>query len=658
MSSRRKFAALLLLAVMSAAALATCHLVASHKWFVLAPFPLREADRLFDVGIVDANGDGLLDVYTSNHHFRQALLIAEGNGRYRDVISEWGLDQSRQFPLAELSFVAPETQKPGLYIFWHGTQFVIQAHQIAKSNIWYATMRVNDPVEVLKSKGFSVQKRDQQSPVDETTIRLGVESEGVLRLRPGGQGLPITFEFDDKVPLSQIYVGLGRVNPRSKTFVLAMQDRHALAWADYNADGVLDLFINRGALSGTLKAYSHAIAGQIKDELFVSHGKGHYADVGADLGIEKRGCSGRHARWLDVDQDGRIDLFVNCYDRGNIEGSYPKQLYRQGEDGRLHDIAQQIGLALPDEQISGFAWADIDADGDVDLVAYQDKGLVLYRKRALGYMQELVLRRPLGDTKKIGSATDSESYYEGKLTVADYDADGDPDVFSASARENILLVNDGGTLLVTHAASLGLPRRSIAGTWVDYDNDGLQDLYFVPQGLFHQKPSGHFERTGELELTPGEYDAAIINWFDSDNDGRVDLLAALHKTPGFRRWWEFKKADGHEGSWLLLHHRNVGPAAHWLQVVLRGAPGNGEGIGSRVTVVTPDGPQVQEMGSTDGAHFSQGQYRLYFGLGSHAKANAITVQWSDGHKQEMKDVSGDRVLSIERRPTAGGRETK
>ena len=76
----------------------------SPVWFVEYPFPLAETHRLFDIGIVDVNGDDFLDVYTSNHHFRQVLLIGDAGGDFTDVLSEWGLDQSREFPLAELSF--------------------------------------------------------------------------------------------------------------------------------------------------------------------------------------------------------------------------------------------------------------------------------------------------------------------------------------------------------------------------------------------------------------------------------------------------------------------------------------------------------------------------------------------------------------------------
>ena len=42
----------------------------TSNWFVEYPLPLEETHRFFDMGVVDANGDDLLDIYTTNHHFR------------------------------------------------------------------------------------------------------------------------------------------------------------------------------------------------------------------------------------------------------------------------------------------------------------------------------------------------------------------------------------------------------------------------------------------------------------------------------------------------------------------------------------------------------------------------------------------------------------
>jgi hypothetical protein len=92
-----------------------------------------------------------------------------------------------------------------------------------------------------------------------------------------------------------------------------------------------------------------------------------------------------------------------------------------------------------------------------------------------------------------------------------------------------------------------------------------------------------------------------------------------------------------------LHNSN-----HWLQVKLLGASGNRQAIGARVSVRTAGAVQVQEIGVGDGAFFSQGHYRLYFGLGSIASAEEVEVRWPDGHTQKLNDVKGDRLLVVAR----------
>ncbi len=265
-------------------------------------------------------------------------------------------------------------------------------------------------------------------------------------------------------------------------------------------------------------------------------------------------------------------------------------------------------------------------------------------------MHEVILRRVDDDAVKVGRTTADEWEYDGKLTVADYDSDGDIDVFSASKRGNILLRNDGGRFTVVDPVSVGLPAKSLTASWVDYDNDGLPDLYLVPQGLYRQISPSRFERTGLLELDPEQFDASIVNWFDRDNDGRLDALVALHEKPGFKHWWEFSKKPRSPSIWDLRGFRNVGPSGNWIQIKLGGSRGNPQGIGARVTVVTEHGRQAQEVGSTDGAFFSQGHYRLYFGLGTASRVSEVTVRWPDGHSRTLKDLEGNRLVEILRDP--------
>lgn len=631
----------------AAAALAIFFSCSQEPWFVDYPLPFQRADRLFDIGIVDANGDNRLDIYTSNHHFRQVLLLADGHGGYHDVLSAWGLDQSPAFPHAELSFSEPVVDRPGVYIYWIGTQFVIRAHELEDPAKWRGSMQVNDPIKLIKNEGFKrVAKHDQETSVSPTTIQFAPSTNAYLRLNPGGQGLPITFRFEQGANPSEIFVGLAKVSPRSQAFSLAMKDRHAMAWADYNNDGLLDIFIDRGALGGALRAYPEYIRSKIEDELLVSATPGRFVDVAQKAGIHKEDCSGRHARWLDINGDGLLDLFVNCYDRKHVKGSYPKQLYVQGRDGVLHDEAIAMGLGLPGRQLGSFSFFDLDDDGGLDLLTFEDEGLFLYRNKDGHFVREDVLTRSSKGFEPIGHS--ERNFFDGKVSVADFDADGDLDAFSASNRGNVLMVDRRGRLVAVNPEDVGLPATSLTANWVDYDNDGLPDLHLVPQGLFRQNKDHTFEREGLLDFPADQYHAAICSWFDMDNDGRIDVLMALNRNPNFRHWWQFsRKKSGPSSSFDIVALRNVGTTNHWLQLALVGKTGNRQAIGARVVVVTPEGSQAQEVGASEGSFWSQGHYRLYFGLGPHAKVNEIRIRWPDGHQQELKDVAADRLLSVQ-----------
>ena len=217
-------------------------------------------------------------------------------------------------------------------------------------------------------------------------------------------------------------------------------------------------------------------------------------------------------------------------------------------------------------------------------------------------------------------------------------------MFSGSKEGNVLLRK--GTYTYVDPKSIGLPESSLNASWVDYDNDGFPDLYTAPQGLYRQSADHSFKPTGILALPAEKYQGAVSNWFDLDNDGRLDLLLALNEVPSYERWWDFSKKPRFRTTWPLTCYRNTGASNHWLQIKLNGQDGNRQAIGARVMVSTPSGQQIQEVGSTDGSFFSQGHYRLYFGLGNNSTVNSIKILWPDGSEQELKDITGDRLLVI------------
>jgi hypothetical protein len=618
------------------------------------PLPIAHTDRLFDIGVVDANGDGWLDVFTSNHHFRQVLLLSDGQGGYRDVVDEWKLDQDSHFPLAELAFLAPKPDQPGIYVYWYGTNLIVKAHQLAQIGPWRGSMGIYSGVKITGKEGFDAEAHEsREGDVVRTRVDFSPQSDGMLVLTPGSQGLPLDFRFEGVRP-EQIFVGLGKVPPKATEFSLSMRDRHGMAWADFNGDGVLDVFINRGALGGALRAFPAQVTAAVRDELLLSEGPGRFVDMAERLGIEKQGCSGRHAMWVDFDGDGLLDLFVNCYDRDAVEGDYPKQLYRQSPPGVLRNVADDVGLALPDQQMSNLLWVDADGDGDTDLVAFQpDRGLFLYRNGPQGFVGELIAARSPAAIEAANAARGSARFYDGKLLIIDLDADGRPDIFMASRQGNVVLRNLGGRFEAIDPAGIGLPPSSMYASWVDIDNDGRSDLFLAPQGIYRQTTPGRFTGTGVLEVHPDRLLAAVANWFDIDNDGAVDLVIALEADPGFDPWWQLADGPTQRSRWSVYALRNrSSDRKHWLQVDLVGDAGNRDGIGALVTARTAGRAEVRGIGWADGSFFSQGHHRAYFGLGDGPGPDELEILWTDGHRQRIGSPGIDRRLVI-RRDDAG-----
>jgi len=573
--------------------------------FVDGPLPQAAMDRLFDIGIVDASGDGRTDVYPTNHRFRESLLIAAANDEYQDVVAPNGLDQSKDFPWADLSFTGPAVEKPGLYVFWLGTELLMQAHEIPVPESWRRTIRMDDRVQAMESERLSAKHAGKGTLEGETEIQFMANHTELLRLRPLGQGLLITYEFADTVRPEQIFLASGMISPKSRTLA------------------------NRQ---------------EIREKLFLSEGARQLVDVAAHLDAEKRSCYGRHARRVDLDRYGRLDLFVNGYEQGNVDNRYPRQLRRQDDGGRLRDVADDVGLGLRNHRVGGFAWYDVE--GDVDLVAIQHEGLFLYRTVEGRYMQEVILARIANDAEKAGGTTADEWEYDCQLAIADYGSNGDHNVFLASKPGNVLLRNDEGRVIVVDSVLIRLRAASVTANWVAFDHDDLVHLYLVLQGLVRQNPSSRYERTGPLELSPEQFDAAIINWFDCNNDGRVITLLALHEVSGYKHGWAFARTPRPPSVWDRRGVRDTDPACIWLQLSVEGPPRDRQGVGARITAVTAEGIKAQEVATTYGAYFSQGRYGVYYGLSGTRRVDRVIVRGPEGRTRTLKDLEIHRLVVV------------
>ena len=136
---------------------------------------------------------------------------------------------------------------------------------------------------------------------------------------------------------------------------------------------------------------------------------------------------------------------------------------------------------LPETMGSGVAFFDADGDGDQDL-------LFVNSRRWPGHRTEpeptaaLYLNRGDGtfEDKTAGSGLDVPLYGMG-VAIADYDADGDQDLYLTVLGPNRLLENAGGGVFreAPHAAAVADPGFSSVATWLDADRDGDLDLFLL-----------------------------------------------------------------------------------------------------------------------------------------------------------------------------------
>jgi len=219
---------------------------------------------------------------------------------------------------------------------------------------------------------------------------------------------------------------------------------------------------------------------------------------------------------------------------------------------------------LPETLGVGCAFLDYDNDGwqDILLVNSMDwpehktakSFLSLYHNNQDGTFTDV--------TQKAGLAV--EMYGIG-VAVADYDNDGNEDIYITCVGPNHLFRNLGGGKFadVTARAGVGDPGFSTSAVWFDYDNDGMLDLfvanyvdwsvekdqfcsldgknksYCTPQSykgqsstLYHNKGNGTFENvTQRAGLNDPSSKSLGVALLDYNNDGRMDLFVANDTEP-------------------------------------------------------------------------------------------------------------------------------
>jgi hypothetical protein len=182
---------------------------------------------------------------------------------------------------------------------------------------------------------------------------------------------------------------------------------------DFNNDGNMDIFIPRGSW---LPADLHQ-----RPSLLRNNGDGTFTDVTKEAGMMAP-MNSVSASWADYDNDGLLDLFVCCQQQ-------PCMLYRNKGQGVFEEVAAQAGLPRDLLGILGAAWIDFDNDGYPDLFVNQGRGFMPGKDGAARLYRNDRKGRFIDMTKEMGIDGPANGF---SCWAFDYDNDGWLDIFATS----------------------------------------------------------------------------------------------------------------------------------------------------------------------------------------------------------------------------------
>lgn len=321
-------------------------------------------------------------------------------------------------------------------------------------------------------------------------------------------------------------------------------------------------------------------------------------------------------------------------------------LHRNQGSLRFTDMTRSWGLPNQHGKCLGATFCDIDRDGWPDLYLGNDEvpGDLFVNEKGRRFRNEGLLA---------GVSLAGDGQMQGAMGVdfGDFNRDGEFDLFITTFEFEpaSLYSGQGGRLFRNVSTEVGLehPTRSLVGfgtKFADFDNDGWADLaianghihdnqnqidsnshYPQPLQLFMNRRGEAFEdRSGEAG--PGFSTPCVgrgLATGDLDRDGRVDLLVT-----------------DLEGAPRVLLNR-MGGTGSWLRVRLQGRKSNRDAVGARVEVRAAGADWTAEV-TTGGSYFSAMEPILHFGLGSATSVDSVEVWWPSGRTGK---VAGPRVNS-------------
>ena len=666
-------------------------------------------------------------------------------------------DRFRSEPIAPLTLVVPfsnvaETALNGDYQLWNDRPGVAVFDYDRDGDLdFYVTSRGGESNRLYRNAGDAtftdvaaqagVQATDSHST---GVVACDINNDGYQDLYVGAWGNPddgLGFRSPQKGNIDSLFLNDGSggfIDITAPAFGDAINVRSAISisCADVNNDGWLDIYVGN-LMDDDYRAFADYNHPGHYNLLYLNNGNLRFTEIAQDAGV-----AGPQIRMTNPDGSPVIH-----------EHPVTGKKYEGYNAASVDDLGNRVGE--PTGQTHAVAFFDYDDDGDPDLwVANDGDRMHLFRNDTT---QDGVRFTPVA--RELG--IDVAGSWMG-FAIGDYDADADLDIFSTNIgfhpllqepverpRGNceyvgrfrwgtcghFLLRNEGSGQFIDVAPttrvapSPWLPPASLdssifnpahhvptglaaydfgfGATFLDYDNDGYQDLYWFgstlgrgegPGGqvfpaagrMLRSLGNGAFEditvRAHLLDISRVNYegldedeaarsdpillkirriDTALhengkgVAHGDLNGDGFPDLIATNSSGPIFAGPFDSttgeaptRAAPGPMFVWL-----NGGGVSNWLTLRLKGrmaidsTGSNADAVGARVYLTTrPSGSaqphiQVQEV-IAGSSYLSMDSLDLEFGLGRATTIEKIEIHWPSGTTQTLQDIPANQVLEV------------
>jgi len=349
---------------------------------------------------------------------------------------------------------------------------------------------------------------------------------------------------------------------------------HGVVFFDYDNDGDFDLF---NANTGATPVWP-----TIYHRLYRNNGSGVFGDLSKTAGVQALPSFARSAAVFDANNDGYMDIYTAGADPTTYAAA-PNHFYINKGDGTFN----MVDLGAKNVNSAGFGpngvtAADYDEDGDVDIyVSIVDRLHPTATRPANQFFVKQADGTYINKAQDLGVL--GLGWSDG-ATFADYDNDGDLDLFVSSSNDRVrrkvcVYQNQGNGAFVDLTDEVSIYQRGFTPVLFDVDNDGDLDL-LTPSNikaqdlmrLYLNDGHGHFSKQENSGLEVAIYDTRGASVADIDNDGDLDIYLTDTNKIGAAQYYNH------------LFQNQLSNTNRWLKVYGRGPKGDAGAFGSKIWV--------------------------------------------------------------------------